>query len=383
MKNTYGSAIALTIFGESHGAAIGAVLDGLAAGIPVDEEFIAAQMEKRRAKKGGLSTSRIEADKVRFLSGVYNGRTTGTAITMVIENTNIRSGDYAKTLGLCRPGHADYTAHVKYGGFEDFRGGGHFSGRITAALCAAGALCQSILLTKGIRVATHAARIAGVEDEAFALEEEKLNAQLAALDACTGLPVLSETAGEAMQQAIRAAASEGDSVGGVLETAVTGLPAGAGEPFFDSVESQLAHLLFSIPAVKGVEFGAGFGMAGLRGSVANDPMTIKDGRVVTTTNNNGGVNGGITNGMPLVFRTVIKPTPSIYKEQHTVDYAARRDALLQIKGRHDPCIVPRAAVVQNTLAAFGLLDLLTVRYGTLAQKHGLPGAGPAPTPERM
>ena len=217
MKNTYGSAIALTIFGESHGAAIGAVLDGLAAGIPVDEEFIAAQMEKRRAKKGGLSTSRIEADKVRFLSGVYNGRTTGTAITMVIENTNTRSGDYAKTLGLCRPGHADYTAHVKYGGFEDFRGGGHFSGRITAALCAAGALCQSILLTKGIRVATHAARIAGVEDEAFALEEEKLNAQLAALDACTGLPVLSEAAGEAMQQAIRAAASEGDSVGGVLE----------------------------------------------------------------------------------------------------------------------------------------------------------------------
>ena len=185
MKNTYGSALALTIFGESHGAAIGAVLDGLAAGVPVDEEFIAAQMEKRRAKKGGLSTSRIEADKVRFLSGVYNGRTTGTAITMVIENTNTRSGDYAKTLGLCRPGHADYTAHVKYGGFEDFRGGGHFSGRITAALCAAGALCQSMLLAKGIRVATHAARIAGVEDEAFALEPEALNAQLEALDACT------------------------------------------------------------------------------------------------------------------------------------------------------------------------------------------------------
>lgn len=319
MKNTYGSALALTIFGESHGAAIGAVLDGLAAGVPVDEEFIAAQMEKRRAKKGGLSTSRIEADRVRFLSGVYNGRTTGTAITMVIENTNTRSGDYAKTLGLCRPGHADYTAHVKYGGFEDFRGGGHFSGRITAALCAAGALCQSMLLAKGIRVATHAARIAGVEDEAFALEPEALNAQLEALDACTGLPVLSEAAGEAMQQVIRAAASEGDSVGGVLETAVTGLPAGAGEPFFDSVESQLAHLLFSIPAVKGVEFGAGFAMAGLRGSQANDPMTVKNGRVITTTNNNGGINGGITNGMPLVVRTAVKPTPSIYKPQQTVD----------------------------------------------------------------
>ncbi|WP_373209355.1 chorismate synthase [Allofournierella massiliensis] len=367
MKNTYGSAIALTIFGESHGAAIGAVLDGLAAGIPADEEFIAAQMEKRRAKKGGLSTSRVEADKVRFLSGVYNGRTTGTAITMVIENTNTRSGDYAKTLGLCRPGHADYTAHVKYGGFEDFRGGGHFSGRITAALCAAGALCQSILLTKGIRVATHAARIAGVEDEAFALEEEKLNAQLAALDACTGLPVLSEAAGEAMQQAIRAAASEGDSVGGVLETAVTGLPAGAGEPFFDSVESQLAHLLFSIPAVKGVEFGAGFAMAGLRGSVANDPMTIKDGRVVTTTNNNGGVNGGITNGMPLVVRTAVKPTPSIYKPQQTVDMGSMQPVELQIQGRHDPCIAHRAAIVQTAAVAFGLVDLLTQRWGPLWQ----------------
>ena len=367
MKNTYGSAIALTIFGESHGAAIGAVLDGLAAGIPVDEEFIAAQMEKRRAKKGGLSTSRIEADKVRFLSGVYNGRTTGTAITMVIENTNTRSGDYAKTLGLCRPGHADYTAHVKYGGFEDFRGGGHFSGRITAALCAAGALCQSILLAKGIRVATHAARIAGMEDEAFALEEEKLNAQLAALDACTGLPVLSEAAGEAMQQAIRAAASEGDSVGGVLETAVTGLPAGAGEPFFDSVESQLAHLLFSIPAVKGVEFGAGFAMAGLRGSVANDPMTIKDGRVVTTTNNNGGVNGGITNGMPLVVRTAVKPPPSIYKPQQTVDMGSMQPAELQIQGRHDPCIAHRAAIVQTAAVAFGLVDLLTQRWGPLWQ----------------
>ena len=186
-----------------------------------------------------------------------------------------------------------------------------------------------------------------------------------------------------MQQAIRAAGQDGDSVGGILETIVTGLPAGIGEPWFDSVESELAHLMFAIPACKGLEFGAGFRFAGMRGSEANDPFTMREGRVVTATNRNGGVNGGISNGMPLVFRTVIKPTPSIYKEQHTVDYTARRDALLQIKGRHDPCIVPRAAVVQNTLTAFGLLDLLTVRYGTLAQKHGLPRNDPDSSPERM
>lgn len=367
MKNTFGSNIHLTIFGESHGAAVGAVLDGIAAGIPVDEAYLKAQMDRRRARGDGLSTARTEADEIHFLSGVYNGRTTGTPIAIEIQNTNTRSGDYAKTADLLRPGHADYTAYAKYGGYQDARGGGHFSGRITAAAVAAASLCESILAAHGITVYTHIARCAGVED--------------APLSAAAGLclprpapdrfPLLNPDREAPMKEAIRAAAAEGDSVGGILETVITGLPAGVGEPFFDSVESELAHLAFSIPAVKGIEFGAGFAFADLRGSQANDPFRMEDGRVVTATNKNGGINGGITNGMPVVFRTAIKPTPSIYKQQDTVDYIAKADATLQIQGRHDPCIVVRAAVVQESLAAFGLLDLLTARYGTLWQKEGL------------
>lgn len=368
LKNTFGSAVCLTIFGESHGPAIGGVLDGIAAGIPLNDDFIRRQMQKRRAKKGGLSTSRVEGDEVNFLSGVMNGHTTGTPIAFAIQNTNTRSGDYAKTAGLARPGHADYTAHVKYAGHEDFRGGGHFSGRITAALTAAGAICQSILAAKGIAVATHIASIGAYSDTPFEpVDTSLLQAQLDAIEQNDGFPVLSETAAEAMQQAIQAAGAEGDSLGGVLETAVTGLAAGVGEPFFDSVESVLSHLLFSIPAVKGVEFGAGFGFAGLSGSSANDPFRLQNGRVVTQSNNNGGINGGILNGMPLVLRSCIKPTPSIFKTQDTVDLATNTEASLQIKGRHDPCILHRAAIVQTAVTAFGLLDLYTQRHGTLWQ----------------
>ena len=324
----------MTIFGESHGPAVGAVLDGLAAGLPVDEAAVAAAMDRRRARGDGLSTARTEADEVEFLSGVYRGKTTGTALTLMIRNQNTRSCDYAKTQDLLRPG----------------------------------PVCEGVLRNLGVRVYTHIAACAGVQD--------------APLSSAAGLLLPEPEPGHfalldpekeaAMQQAIRDAGAQGDSVGGILETVVTGLPAGVGEPWFDSVESELSHLMFAIPACKGVEFGAGFAFAGLRGSEANDAFTMQNGVVRTATNRNGGVNGGITNGMPLVFRTVIKPTPSIYKQQHTVDFAAKQDAELQIKGRHDPCIVPRAAVVQNTLTAFGLLDLLTVRYGTLAQKHGLP-----------
>ena len=339
MKNTFGNAVSMTIFGESHGPAVGAVLDGLAAGLPVDEAAIAAAMDRRRARGDGLSTARTEADAVEFLSGVYEGHTTGTAVTLMIRNLNTRSGDYAKTADLLRPGHADYTAYAKYEGFQDARGGGHFSGRITAASVAAGTIAAGLVMP------------------------DPQPGHFALLDASKE---------EAMQAAIRVAGSEGDSVGGILETIVTGLPAGIGEPWFDSVESELAHLMFAIPACKGIEFGAGFGFAAMHGSEANDPFTMRDGKIATATNKNGGINGGITNGMPIVFRTVLKPTPSIYKQQHTVDYIGRTDAELQIKGRHDPCIVPRAAVVQNSLTAFGLLDLLTVRYGTLAQKHGFP-----------
>ena len=366
MKNTFGNAVSLTIFGESHGPAVGAVLDGLAAGLPVDEAAIAAAMDRRRARGDGLSTARTEADEVEFLSGVYRGHTTGTPVTLLIRNQNTRSGDYAKTAALLRPGHADFTAYAKYGGWQDARGGGHFSGRVTAASVAAGALCECVLQGLGIRVYTHIAVCAGVEDAPLSSA-----AGLVLPEPAPGHFALLDPAREAaMQEAIRAAGRDGDSVGGMLETIVTGLPAGIGEPWFDSVESELSHLLFAIPACKGVEFGAGFRFAGMRGSEANDPFVLRGGRIETATNRNGGVNGGITNGMPLVVRTVLKPTPSIYKEQRTVDYAARREAPLQIQGRHDPCIVPRAAVVQNTLTAFGLLDLLTVRYGTLAQGCG-------------
>lgn len=368
MKNTFGSAVSLTIFGESHGPAIGAVLDGLAAGLPVDTDFINIRMDRRRARGDGLSTARTEPDEVKFLSGVLDGHTTGTPLTLMVRNTNTRSGDYAKTAALLRPGHADFTAFAKYEGYQDARGGGHFSGRITAAAVAAGAICEQVLQSMGIRVYTHIAACAGVQDAPLSsaaglVMPEPEPGHFALLDPDKEAP---------MQAAIRAAGAEGDSVGGILETVVTGMPAGVGEPWFDSVESTLAHLMFAVPAVKGIEFGAGFGFAELRGSQANDPFRMRDGQIRTATNRNGGINGGITNGMPIVLRTVVKPTPSIYRPQDTVDYPARQDAEIQIKGRHDPCIVPRAAVVQNSLTAFGILDLISIRYGTLAQKHGLP-----------
>ena len=366
MKNTFGNAVSMTIFGESHGPAVGAVLDGLAAGLPVDEAAIAAAMDRRRARGDGLSTARTEADAVEFLSGVYEGRTTGTAVTLMIRNLNTRSGDYAKTADLLRPGHADYTAYAKYHGFQDARGGGHFSGRVTAALVAGGAVVLGALNRAGIDITTHIAECAGIADTRFALDDAaQLSAQVEALASKPeGFAVLDETVEEPIKAAIRAAGAEGDSVGGMLETAILGLPAGIGEPYFDSVESEIAHLAFSIPAVKGIEFGTGFGFADLKGSEANDAFRMKGNTIVTATNHNAGVNGGISNGMPVVFRTAVKPTPSIYKEQETVDYLAKQDAPLSIQGRHDPCIVPRAAIVQTCAAALAVGDLLTARYGT-------------------
>ena len=361
MNDTYTGAISLSIFGESHGPAVGATLSGLAAGVPVDEAYIAREMDKRRAA-GKLSTKRTEPDKVHFLSGVYRGFTTGTAVTLVIENTNTRSEDYAKTQDLLRPGHADWTAYLKYRGFQDARGGGHFSGRLTAPLVAACAILKQMLEKRGVVIGTHLAQCAGVEDEPLAPGGEALARQLRALGA-VAFPALSSVKAKAMQGAIEAAAAEGNSVGGVLETAVLGLPAGLGEPFFGSVESVLAGLLFSIPAVKGVEFGTGFALAGMRGSQANDALRMHAGRVVTTTNHNGGANGGITNGMPLVFRTAVKPTASIYQVQQTVDWAAKRDAALLIHGRHDPCIAHRARAVQDAVTALAVADLCAQHFG--------------------
>lgn len=358
MKNTFGNSVAVTIFGESHGAEIGVVVDGLAPGIPVDEEFVNHQLSLRRPA-GKISTARVEPDPWRIVSGVYNGFTTGTPLTILIPNTNTKSKDYSATRFLARPGHADYTAHQKYHGYEDFRGGGHFSGRITAGIVAAGAIALTALKAKGIRVGTHIARLAGIDDRKF----DNLTEDMETLSALP-FPVLDPGAGEKMQAAILDAAAALDSVGGILETCITGIPAGVGEPWFDSVESVLSHGLFSIPGIKGVEFGDGFGMADLRGSAANDPFRVEDGKIVTATNHNGGINGGITNGMPILIRMAVKPTPSIYREQDTVNFERVENATLALAGRHDPAIIHRARVVADSLVALILCDMLASRFGT-------------------
>ncbi|MBQ7901512.1 MAG: chorismate synthase [Clostridia bacterium] len=358
MKNTFGHSVAVTIFGESHGQAIGAVLDGMAPGIDVDESFIAAQMELRKPK-GRISTSRHEEDAVQILSGVFEGKTTGTPICMTIQNNNTRSKDYSATRNFARPGHADYTANCKYHGYEDYRGGGHFSGRITSGIVAAGAIAIAALRQKGIYIGTHIKKCAGISDRSFG----DLNSDIAQLSNME-FAVLDNDAAQRMNSAIVAAAGEGDSVGGILETAITGLPAGVGEPWFDTFESILSHILFSIPAIKGVQFGAGFALADMRGSEANDSFRMAGDKVVTVTNNNGGINGGITNGMPVLFSCVVKPTASIYKEQQTVDFINNEDADFIIKGRHDPAIVHRARVVVDSVAALAVCDMLAMRYGT-------------------
>lgn len=358
MKNTFGQHIGVTLFGESHGAAIGAVLDGLCPGTVIDEENI-RRMLRLRKPQGAISTARQEKDEFEIVSGAVNGVATGTPLCILIRNQDTRSGDYAQMQTLMRPGHADYPAQRKYHGYQDTRGGGHFSGRITAALVAAGAICHSALKAKGITIGTHISRCAGIPDRGF----EDLNSDIAALSESL-FPVLDKAAGEKMEAAILAARADGDSVGGVLETAIVGLPAGVGEPWFDTFESLLSHMLFSVPAVKGVEFGDGFALADMRGSVANDPLRYENDAVVTTTNHGGGIGGGITNGMPVIFRCAVKPTPSIAKAQDTVDIAAKENATLAIKGRHDPAIVHRARIVIDAVTAITVYDMLVGRFGT-------------------
>ena len=360
MKNTFGTSVAVTLFGESHGPAIGAVLDGLAPGIPVDEACIARQLALRRPY-GAISTPRVEADRFEIVSGVFEGKTTGTPLTILIPNEDTRSKDYSALRSLARPGHADYTAWVKYHGYADYRGGGHFSGRITAALVAVGAVAISALRAKGVVIGTHVARCGGVADRAFS--EKDLPKELEALNEKT-FAVLDEEAGAAMREAIAAAAAEGDSVGGILETAVTGLPAGVGEPWFDTLEGVLAHALFSIPGVKGVDFGGAFDRTDARGSEYNDAFYMDGGAVRTGTNHNGGVNGGVSNGMPLMFRCAVKPTPSIRRTQETVDFRTGENAALTVEGRHDPAILHRARVVADSAAALALCDALALRFGT-------------------
>ncbi len=358
MKNSFGQNVQITLFGESHGPYIGAVLDGLTPGLEVDKAFIASQLTLRRPA-GSISTARVEADEFSIVSGVFNGRTTGTPLCILISNTSQHSSDYEQAPRIARPGHADYAAQCKYHGFEDYRGGGHFSGRITVAIVAAGAVVIPALRRKGIAIGTHIAALADIEDRAFgnyAEDIEGLNG--------SAFAVLDKAAGELMRKAAESVAEKGDSVGGVLETAVTGMPAGAGEPWFDTIEGVLSHALYSIPAIKGVQFGAGFDLVNGLGSEFNDPIRNEEGRIVTLTNNNGGVNGGITNGMPILFRCAVKPTPSIYAEQKSIDLKTMENADLQIKGRHDPAIIHRARVVVDSMTALVLYDVLCGRFGT-------------------
>ena len=356
MRGQFGEHFRLSIFGESHGPAIGMVIDGIPAGTPIDEEAIARDMARRAPGNDPTATSRKEPDRVRIVSGLFKGRATGTPLCGLIENTNTRSGDYAQLQTKMRPGHADYAGHVKYRGFADPRGGGHFSGRITAPLVFAGSIARQLLAAKGVEIGAHIAAIAGVCDTP--LDPVLVDAQTLRALRERRFALLNPAQEAPMREAVEAARQDGDSVGGIIECAATGVPAGIGSPFFGSVESVAAQLLWSIPAVKAVEFGDGMALAAQRGSQANDPLAFDGGRVVTLSNQNGGITGGITNGMPIVLRTAIKPTPSIARTQQTVDLLTGENTTLAITGRHDPCIVPRAVVVVESALAIALCELM-------------------------
>lgn len=362
MASIVGQQLKVSIFGESHGDAIGCVIDGLPAGRAIDMDAVLTQMARRAPGKDATATTRRESDTPRVLSGMLNGRTTGAPLCMMIQNESQRSGDYAGIMTCPRPGHADYTGAMRYNNANDIRGGGHFSGRLTAPLVFAGAVCRQILKQEGITVGGHVAAIEGVTDQPL----DPVSVTTERLDTLADKPfaLIDPSAEDAMRAAVEAARMAQDSVGGIIEAAAVGLPAGWGSPMFDGVENRLAAILFGIPAVKGVEFGDGFALAGMRGSDANDPFRITDdGRVVTTSNHNGGLLGGITNGMPLVVRVAIKPTPSISQPQDTVDLTTGQNTTLEIKGRHDPCIVPRALPVVEAALAIGLLDIAITETG--------------------
>ncbi len=353
MASSYGNNIKITIFGQSHGPVVGVTVEGLPAGLHVDAEELRAFMA-RRAPGGSLSTPRKEADEVEFISGLYQGHTCGVPLTAVIRNANVRPQDYDNLVWTPRPGHADFTGHIKYGGFEDPSGGGHFSGRLTAPLCIAGALCIQILRAKGIEIAAHIAAIGQVRDRPFDPVSVSDNDFTALRQ--SDLPVLDEQQGLKMRAVIEQARAGGNSVGGVIECAAVGLPAGLGDPMMDGMENRIAAIVFAIPGVKGIEFGSGFAGAALWGSQNNDAFYVQDGAVRTRTNNHGGILGGITSGMPLIFRAAVKATPSIAREQESVNLKTLRGVVLRVKGRHDPCIVPRAVPCVEAAAAIALYD---------------------------
>lgn len=355
MSSTYGEHLKLSIFGQSHGPAIGMVLDGIPAGLPVDMDKLMAFMARRAPGQAEFATPRKEADLPEFLSGIVNGYTCGAPIAATIENNNTRSKDYSELKDCPRPGHADYTAQIKYGGYQDVAGGGHFSGRLTAPLCIAGGLCKQWLEQLGIRIAAHIVAIGGVVDEPEVyIDWANPNLDLIQKD----FPVLNREAGEKMKAAIAAAKADGDSVGGLIECIATGLPAGLGEPMFGGMESKIAQIIYGIPAIKGLNFGTGFAGSYMRGSENNDQFVIENGQVKTKRNFAGGILGGITNGMPLVFEVAVKPTPSISKPQKSISLSRMEETELVVQGRHDPCIVPRAVPVVEAAAAIAIYDAI-------------------------
>ena len=356
MSSTYGDKIKISVFGESHGNGIGVVIDGLPAGVKIDMDKVLVQMARRAPGKDKTATPRLEKDFPKVLSGMLNDTLTGAPLCAVIENTNTKSGDYSNLLACPRPGHSDYTAFVKYNASNDIRGGGHFSGRLTAPIVFAGAICRQILENKGIKISAHINNIGTAYDESFnpvCIDDElieKLNN--------SSFAVIDDSVEEKMRTQVEEARLELDSIGGSIECAVTGIDAGFGEPMFDGVEGVIAKAVFGIPAIKGIEFGRGFELSEMRGSQANDAFRYKDGKVVTETNNCGGILGGITNGMPIVFKTCVKPTPSISQKQNTVDLQKKENAELEIHGRHDPCIVPRAVPVIEAVTAIAIINLM-------------------------
>ena len=349
MSSTFvGQTLRLSIFGQSHSEAIGMTLDGLPAGLPVDLDRLQSFLNRRAPGQNDWSTPRREEDRPEFLCGLKDGYTCGAPLTAVIHNTNTRPRDYSRLKITPRPGHADYTANMKYQGFQDYSGGGHFSGRLTAPLCIAGGILRQALEARGVTIDARIAAIAGLWDES----------PFTASVAEKAFPVTDDKVGERMRQAIQSARTEGDSVGGVIECMIRGLPAGLGNPMFDGIENQLARVVFAVPAVKGIEFGAGFAAAGMRGSENNDAFYVHDGSIETLTNNAGGILGGISDGMPITFRAAVKPTPSIARAQQSVNLETMEPETLSISGRHDPCIVPRAVPVIEAAAALAISDLL-------------------------
>ncbi|MGN1112761.1 MAG: chorismate synthase [Acutalibacteraceae bacterium] len=353
--SSWGNKVKISIFGESHGPAIGVVLDGIEPGIRLDMDELLLNMGRRAPGKDKAATPRKEADTPNILSGVLDGVTTGVPICCVIENTNTRSGDYGNILSKPRPGHADYTGFMRYNGFNDIRGGGHFSGRLTAPIVFAGSVCRQALRLQGVKIASHIYSVNTVQDKPFdpiSIDDsliERLNRK--------SFPLIDEAIENEMRSVIESARLSQDSVGGIIECCATGVKAGLGSPMFEGAENVISSVMFGVPAVKGIEFGAGFDITKMHGSQSNDPFRYENGKVVTTSNNNGGIIGGITTGMPIILRAAIKPTASISQEQSTVDLQTKENTTLVVKGRHDPCIVSRASVVIESALALALINL--------------------------